>query len=155
MCDTNTYKHVSPCTVLCACTLKNRCYSFIFKSYNSICLHIINPRCLANHFALVKQVWEREVALPMAIFNQFVEQYRWLKTRECLFCHATVSYDVPRSTISDKILKKFLWINVHGPEYCDSDNTVCSVRNFAHCPIITFCIKICLECNYLVALFIK
>ena len=87
------------------CTLKNGCDSFIFKSYNLICLRTIDPRCLANYFALNKQVREREVALPMTIFDQFVEQYRWLKTQECLFARP-VSYGVPRSTISDKILSK-------------------------------------------------
>ena len=52
---------------------------------------------------------------------------------------ATVSYDAPRSTISDKIL----------------NNTLCSVQNLEHFMIIAFCIMICLECNYSVALFIK
>ena len=35
----------------------------------------------------------------------FVEQYRWLDSKVSV-CQATVSYGVPRSTISGKILKK-------------------------------------------------
>ena len=73
---------------------------------------------------------------------------------------ATVFYGVPKSTISDKILNKFHLINVHSnvplaPNTIMSDNTICSVLNLVQCPINTFCIKICLECNYWVALFIK
>ena len=73
---------------------------------------------------------------------------------------ATVFYGVPKSTISDKILNKFLLINVHlnvplAPNTVISDNTIWSVRNLVQCRIITFCIKIYLECNYSIALFIK
>ena len=79
---------------------------------------------------------------------------------EFRFRQATVLYGVPKSTISVKILNKFLLKIVHlnvplAPNTDMSDNTICSVGNLAQCPIITFCIKLCLECNYSVALFIK
>ena len=50
--------------------------------YESIRNNISPWRCLVNHFTLIKQVQEREVATPMA---NFVELCRRLKTGKCLF----------------------------------------------------------------------
>ena len=47
-CVTQTHTHISVLVLFYVhvCTLKNRCDSYIFKSYNSICLRIINPQGL-------------------------------------------------------------------------------------------------------------
>ena len=45
---------------------------------------------------------------------------------------STVFYGVPKSTLSDKILNKFILVNLHlnvplAPNTVMSDNTICSV----------------------------
>ena len=154
--------------MMCTCTSKNGCDSFIFKSYYSNCLHTIlwkHPRyqglsnnispwrCLVDHFTLVKQVQEREVASLMA---NFVELCRWLKTGECLFTRPLYLMVFQET----QWVTRFFLINVHlnvslALNTLMSDNNICSVQNLAHSPIITYWIMICLECNYCVALFIK